>query len=399
MFRWHLALGLLAVAGCARAPATTSPIQPAQAQNEAAPVAGAAAPCKSAAAGEACPGSPPSPTAGDALAMTDDGDLDDDLEGGDSEAEGPPPPPKSPVVMLTDEEIAERLRRDPASLGSMSVGQANGGALVNAVQMPQGEQWRLLEPASAWGTQETIDSLVRSINKVNEQFPGGPQVLIGHISSKHGGYLSPHKSHQSGRDVDIGYYYRGAQPRGFYRATAENIDLEKTWAFLKTLIKGEEVDMIFIDVLIQRMLFDYALKHGEDEAWLDAIFQSRRKVTRPIVRHVKGHVNHFHIRFYNPIAQQMARRARIHFNETVAIPALHYAQHKARSGDTLGILARRYGTTVAAIQQANGLRSNALRAGIVYKIPQKASPMPKARASAPPRRSPQAKVGMAKGAR
>lgn len=46
--------------------------------------------------------------------------------------------------------------------------------------------------------------------------------------------------------------------------------------------------------------------------------------------------------------------------------------HKVKSGDTLGALARRYGTTVAAIQAANGMgKSTALRAGQSIKIPPK----------------------------
>ncbi len=38
------------------------------------------------------------------------------------------------------------------------------------------------------------------------------------------------------------------------------------------------------------------------------------------------------------------------------------------------ILARRYGTTVEEIQRANSLPGNAIRAGIVYRIPQKQAP-------------------------
>ncbi|MCM1356225.1 MAG: transglycosylase SLT domain-containing protein [Staphylococcus sp.] len=46
--------------------------------------------------------------------------------------------------------------------------------------------------------------------------------------------------------------------------------------------------------------------------------------------------------------------------------------HKVKSGDTLGALARKYGTTVAAIQAANGMgKSTSLRAGQTIKIPAK----------------------------
>jgi LysM repeat protein len=50
-----------------------------------------------------------------------------------------------------------------------------------------------------------------------------------------------------------------------------------------------------------------------------------------------------------------------------------YFNHTVTSGETLWILANRYGTTVDAIKQLNGLTSDALSIGQVLKIPQKAT--------------------------
>ncbi len=46
-----------------------------------------------------------------------------------------------------------------------------------------------------------------------------------------------------------------------------------------------------------------------------------------------------------------------------------YFEYTVRSGDTLWLLANRYGTTVNAIKNLNGLTSDALRIGQVLKIP------------------------------
>lgn len=46
-----------------------------------------------------------------------------------------------------------------------------------------------------------------------------------------------------------------------------------------------------------------------------------------------------------------------------------YVEYTVRAGDTLWELARRYGTTVEAIKQANGLTSDALQIGQVLRIP------------------------------
>jgi penicillin-insensitive murein endopeptidase len=307
---------------------------------------------------------------------TDDPDEDDEIDDGfEASPAAPVAPlpgesaPPSPIAGLSDREIEARLRRDPTSLGPISVGSTNAGALVAGVPMPKGERWVIIDPAHAWGTRETVDYLARGIDKVHEQFPGAPKLYIGHISSKNGGYLSPHVSHQAGRDVDISYYLLNGRA-GFVRATAENLDMPKTWAFVRALITETDVEMILIDTSVQRLLSDYASKIGEDPAWLDSIFQSRGKAARPMIRHAKGHGNHIHIRFYNPIAQEIGRRAHAllakvgHVKTTTS-----YLLHKARSGDTLGSLARRYGTSVDAIQRVNGLKTNAIKAKHVYKIP------------------------------
>jgi LysM repeat protein len=255
--------------------------------------------------------------------------------------------------------------------------------LVNGVQMPQGEHWSVRDPGHAWGTQETVDALVHCIERVNKGYPGAPPLHIGHLSAKSGGHLSPHKSHQSGRDADIGYYYKsGVHP--FIRATEDNLDLPRTWALIKIAIKETTVEMILVDRSVQRLLADYAAQNGEEPAFLDEVFQIRGKNARAVIRHIKGHDNHIHFRFHNPVAEAMGRRVA----RFVAVPrapvrvaasqaeTAGYAQIRARSGDTLVILARRYGTSVEEIQRANGLGGNAIRAGVVYRIPQKAAPPP-----------------------
>jgi membrane-bound lytic murein transglycosylase D len=60
--------------------------------------------------------------------------------------------------------------------------------------------------------------------------------------------------------------------------------------------------------------------------------------------------------------------------------------HKARSGDTLIMLAKRYATTIEAIQSANGLKTIDLKIGRTYKIPvPKAPARAAAKHSSPPK--------------
>ena len=63
-------------------------------------------------------------------------------------------------------------------------------------------------------------------------------------------------------------------------------------------------------------------------------------------------------------------------------------KHRVRRGETLGSLARRYGTSVNAIRAANGLRSSRLRAGRSYTIPIRRTPPDDGSVVVPPRRLP-----------
>ena len=45
--------------------------------------------------------------------------------------------------------------------------------------------------------------------------------------------------------------------------------------------------------------------------------------------------------------------------------------HKIRNGESLSTISKKYGVSIAAIKQANGMKSDALRAGKTLKIPAK----------------------------
>ncbi|WP_437482295.1 penicillin-insensitive murein endopeptidase [Sorangium sp. So ce1014] len=318
----------------------------------------------------------------------DGGEIDDGL---DLAAEpGTGARAHSPLAAMTEAQIEELLSKDPAALGPMSVGATNAGALFNGIRMPESDRWELVDPSHAWGTRETIDALDRTIGEVHRQFPGSPKLYIGHISDRDGGHLSPHKSHQAGRDVDISYFL-DARHRWYQRATAANLDRERTWAFVRALVTESDVELILIDTSVQRLLKEHALKIGEDKGWLDDVFQYGSRKPRPLIRHARGHANHIHIRFYSPIAQESAVRAYpLLVKRGVIKPTAYYVRHTAKKGQTLGSLARKYGTTVEAIKRANGLRSTAIQARRVYNIPRPSSgpAAPPKHVVVPPRRLP-----------
>lgn len=263
---------------------------------------------------------------------------------------------------LTDEELNRRFVDDCPSLGSMSLGVAEAGRLINGVQMPEGDAWSIVDPTNAWGTQETIDALTTVAREVNASFTDA-KLRINHIGRQNGGWLRPHQSHQSGRDVDLGFFYRqGVNPGAPTQAREKEIDLARNWTLIRSLVINADVQFILVDKRVQKVLADYALAIGEKKEWVDKLFLG----ADTLVKHARRHRDHFHVRFFAPRSQELGARISpiltSRADENVLI-------HRVVKGDSLGKLAAKYNSTVSMIQKANGLKTNALSVGRTLNVP------------------------------
>ncbi|MCX4247387.1 penicillin-insensitive murein endopeptidase [Paraliomyxa miuraensis] len=173
------------------------------------------------------------------------------------------------------------------------------GVLTAGVQLPSGRNYTIKWEAGAWGTGETIRSIQAAIANYKKKMPGGPKVYIGDISKKGGGPFKPHNSHQHGRDVDVAYVIEGSGEAKFRTATADNLDVARTWRLIKSFIDTDQVVYVFVDYKIQKLLYEHAKARGASEELLDELFQYPRGRNRShgLIRHWKGHTNHFHVRF------------------------------------------------------------------------------------------------------
>nr|WP_255208223.1 penicillin-insensitive murein endopeptidase [Myxococcus sp. AM009] len=370
---------MLVCAGCAARVSPHAGTVPAAAvrAQDSVPVAAAepppeAPPLASAPAAE--PGAPAAsePADGCALSAEDLESEEEELaegEGDDGEKETPDAvatgaEPTGPLYSadISDEELARRWKDEIASLGSMAVGFAHSGRLVNAQQFPKGDDWIVVTPAGAWATEETVNYLAEAIRDVRARFPNAPPLRVNGMSHKEGGYMRPHKSHQNGRDVDVGFYYPTVDPIRT-RAREHVIDVALNWEFIRSVLVKTDVQMILVDRRVRKVIYDHAVRVGEDKAWLDSIFNDG---PTGVVRHARGHRDHFHIRFHNPRAQELGRRVQ----PFLALqPEHNVTTHRIRNGDTLGGIALKYGSTVSLIKKANRMRSNFLRAGNRLSVP------------------------------
>ena len=264
---------------------------------------------------------------------------------------------------LSDEELARRFKADLESLGTISVGFADQGRLINAVHMPEDPAFMCQRPDLAWGTRETVDSLVAAFRAVHTRFPESGPARLSHIGARDGGYLRPHKSHQSGRDADIGFFYKNDQAPGARARREKFMDLPRNWTLIKSLVMLTDVQVILVDRGVQKILRDYALQAGEDQLWVDRIFRAGKHA---LVQHARRHKDHFHVRFYSPRSQELGRR----IQPLLALrPEQNLAVIRVKRGQTLGHLAKAYGTSVVAIQRANRMRGTFLHLDQRVMIP------------------------------
>ncbi len=131
---------------------------------------------------------------------------------------------------------------------------------------------------------------LKRVAEVNRLFPHTPALSIGHLSSKEGGWLRPHRSHQNGRDVDLGFYYNDGA-RWYSKATPENLDVPRTWALLSALERAAGLEYAFVDQSLHQVLRQYAESIGESQEFLEHMFDGPLPVRGPTIRHERGHLD------------------------------------------------------------------------------------------------------------
>lgn len=185
--------------------------------------------------------------------------------------------------------------------GGESVGTANRGHLVRGVGLPASPQhYTIRKPDERYGSSHAIGLLQGSIARFRRAHSYSGEIVIGSISKRKGGRLRGHKSHQSGRDVDIRLPLARGRKRGSVPESVKDVDWDATWGLIHELLRTNEVEYIFLDTRRQKALYRAAKRAGARadmlEKWLQ--YPQRAGTRDGIVRHAKGHTSHFHVRFF-----------------------------------------------------------------------------------------------------
>ena len=249
-----------------------------------------------------------------------------------------------------------------ATTESLSIGEPNRGRLINGVEVETDERL-LVRSDENFGTAETVEAIRRVVDAVHARFPGTHKIVVGDLSREHGGRIRPHKSHQSGRDVDLGFYLNGeGQPSLFVPVTAKNLDYERTMALIDAIAADDSAQYVFIDRRVQKMLYDYAVdvQKRAPESMAGLFEYPRKGSLTTLVRHRRGHRNHLHIRFFSPQAvaagEKFGGEALAQMGAKLDPFQRVRFTHVIRKGDTLARVAQRYRLDLTNVMKWNGLK-------------------------------------------
>lgn len=195
---------------------------------------------------------------------------------------------------------------------TVSVGRAADGFLVDGVELPdQGTgfvvpaRWRAR--GSEWGTDELVGLVTRTAGRLAAASPGAV-MRVADLSRPGGGPGPHHRSHQSGRDVDLLFFVTDAAGRpvgleemrhfGEDGTTVDGgprlrFDVHRTWLMVRALLEDREVafDHVFIYAPLRARLLDHARAIGEPDslvAWAGELL-SQPSDSAP-------HDDHMHVR-------------------------------------------------------------------------------------------------------
>ncbi len=247
-----------------------------------------------------------------------------------------------------------------------SYGCPYNGHLENGVVFPdQFPGYHLRDESRSYTTPEVVGALLDAIEAVRKQFPDTCDVFLADFTAGNGGSAAHHRSHQNGRDVDVGLYARGNQPLNtLVPMNRGNLDAAKTWCLIENLIASQRVQYIFLDRSVQKELYEYALTRGYDQAYLERVFGN---VRGSLIQHIPNHVDHMHVRFFTPWSTLAAHIGADETDKQTVIEAAQqsYLPKKVNyyvNGSEKGLdeLARSFGVTRADLCRWNHVSSSSV---------------------------------------
>jgi penicillin-insensitive murein endopeptidase len=196
-----------------------------------------------------------------------------------------------------------------------AVGAPGHGALSEGVELPrEGPGYRWYAPAGQhYGVSRLVEAVAAAAADVEEERPGGAPLMVGDLSKRFGGRIAGHRTHRTGRDVDLLFYAEtpageSVKSPGFYKFGADGLafippdrggpryirlDLPREWLLIKSLLTNPDanVQWMFIASPLEALITEYARARGEEP---ELIWHAESVMIQPADS--LPHDDHLHLR-------------------------------------------------------------------------------------------------------
>lgn len=198
--------------------------------------------------------------------------------------------------------------------GSLSIGTVTTGFVVHDARLPvRGRHHRVLATQAArgliCGTDELVEAVQRAAASVARARPGA-LLTVGNVGRCGGGDIRWSVSHNSGRDVDLGFYLLGPDGRQHVPdnlvaldGNGEAVDGEvrvrfdpaRNWLMVRAFLTDPRpsVQWMFVSRSLRRILLDHAAASGEPP---ELVSRAAEVLAQPA--RSRPHDDHFHVRIY-----------------------------------------------------------------------------------------------------
>lgn len=198
--------------------------------------------------------------------------------------------------------------------GSLSIGTATHGFVVGDAVLPlEGPHHRVLAVQATrglnCGTDELVNGVLRAATRVARKHPGAI-LPVANMARCGGGDIPWSVSHNSGRDVDLGFYLLG--PDGTQSIpdrlivvgrdgtamdgeTPVRFDTARNWQVVRALLTDPRVSVqwVFVSRDLRKLLLDHAEAIGEPAGLVARATEVMAQPGRS-----RPHDDHFHVRIY-----------------------------------------------------------------------------------------------------
>lgn len=180
----------------------------------------------------------------------------------------------------------------------ISTGTADRGRLLAGAQLPRNDAlYSIRNPAHSWGSSLMVNELQRGVRDFRERTGFDRELIMCDMSREHGGRFRPHRSHTSGRDVDIRLPLRLGVAKGTVPQLGSQVDWDATWALIQAFSTNGQLQYVFLSRSRQQALHQAAKRAGATDSELEQFIQYPRHSRTAVVRHAHGHTEHIHVRF------------------------------------------------------------------------------------------------------